>query len=609
MKELFIVLLVGFAQGFHFLRTPLTPQRWIFAQQQRSSSQTRLSYAMDDDNSRMGNTTRGSWIIPLSDPILTSLVSTGALSSYTIKQMKELLVARRLPVSGNKAELIERLENYVNEVKKEEAAAPKPQPQYQQEQQAPTISVGFFVNVNQTNDELFLFRRDNDNPTQEQVDDYFLSEPNPSPEEVVQILQRTVKWKKNHKIDVLTGDKLSFVMSSLESMLFQLTTEQLHNATVRTLMCMQVIPLADIERSGSSYSIFTILHSYTSYLRFDAVCPRVVYVGMLRIALHLLHLSRQRNINFTAIGVARMCYGLVKMSSLSPEIRDIISVLIDIVHNSQEQFGAQAISTALYGLKGMNSEYFEVRMLLNELTNKVKNCREKLRAVDIGLALYGLQSMKSKYDEVQSLLAVLLEKTKDCHKKMTAQEVCMALYGLKGMSCRQVEVRSMLVWLTERAKECPQEFGPHRVAMSLYGLQYMSSEYTEIRQLLRVLTKKMMESEKKYNAATVIMASHGLQMKSSKHSAVRKLVMVLADKIAECEEQLSPQKYRQSMVWLQDMQMEHAEARKLFIALTRLKSEDKEEENSLVDEVSRPTDFLYTYGLVQNHNFSNLHNV
>ena len=50
---------------------------------------------------------------PLTDPILASLVKNGALSSYTIKHMKVMLVARRLPVSGSKAQLIERLENYV----------------------------------------------------------------------------------------------------------------------------------------------------------------------------------------------------------------------------------------------------------------------------------------------------------------------------------------------------------------------------------------------------------------------------------------------------------------------------------------------------------------
>ena len=93
---------------------------------------------------------------PVSDPKLASLVSNGALSSYTIKHMKVMLAARQLPVSGKKAELIERLENYVNGVKKgKEPRAPRPplpqqQPQ-QQQQQAPGIPVGFLVRLHGLN--------------------------------------------------------------------------------------------------------------------------------------------------------------------------------------------------------------------------------------------------------------------------------------------------------------------------------------------------------------------------------------------------------------------------------------------------------------------------
>ena len=91
---------------------------------------------------------------PLSDPALASLINTRGLMSYTMKQMKVMLAARRLPVSGSKAELIERLENYVNGVKKvKEPRVPRPpqqpQPQYhhRQYQQASGIPEGYFVRL------------------------------------------------------------------------------------------------------------------------------------------------------------------------------------------------------------------------------------------------------------------------------------------------------------------------------------------------------------------------------------------------------------------------------------------------------------------------------
>ena len=97
--------------------------------------------------------------ISVSDQTLASLVRAGALKSYTIKDMKVMLATRHLHVSGNKAVLIERLENFVNGVKqvKEPRAPPsqqqpKPPPQYQQRQQAPGgIPVGFLVRLHGLN--------------------------------------------------------------------------------------------------------------------------------------------------------------------------------------------------------------------------------------------------------------------------------------------------------------------------------------------------------------------------------------------------------------------------------------------------------------------------
>ena len=102
-----------------------------------------------------------------------------------------------------------------------------------------------------SSDAFFLFDRNNDNPTQGEVDAYFRSNPDPSPQEVVDILLLSVMWKKKKKIDVLSGDKLHLVMSALQRMSSILNLSQLLFATVRILECLQVVPLVDIEQSGS----------------------------------------------------------------------------------------------------------------------------------------------------------------------------------------------------------------------------------------------------------------------------------------------------------------------------------------------------------------------
>ena len=100
-------------------------------------------------------------------------------------------------------------------------------------------------------DALFLFDRNYNNPTQRDVDAYFRSKPDPTPEQVVDILQRTVTFKKKKNIDVLYGDRLLIVLSSLHRVLSDLKLSKLRHATVGIMGSLQVIPLDDIDKSGT----------------------------------------------------------------------------------------------------------------------------------------------------------------------------------------------------------------------------------------------------------------------------------------------------------------------------------------------------------------------
>ena len=129
-------------------------------QQFRASKENPVKAAKTTKHTSSTNAESGAVpAVSVSDQTLESLVRAGALKSYTIKDMKVMLAARHLHVSGNKAVLIERLENFVNGVKqvKEPRAPPsqqqpKPPPQYQQRQQAPGgIPVGFLVRLHGLN--------------------------------------------------------------------------------------------------------------------------------------------------------------------------------------------------------------------------------------------------------------------------------------------------------------------------------------------------------------------------------------------------------------------------------------------------------------------------
>ena len=77
----------------------------------------------------------------------------------------------------------------------------------------------------------------------------------------------------------------------------------------------------------------------------------------------------------------------------------------------------------------MSSMYPEVRQLVGVLVDKVKSCEEPLNAQNFGDAVYGLQSMRSEYPEVRQLVEVLVDKVKSCEEPLGEQALGNALYG------------------------------------------------------------------------------------------------------------------------------------------------------------------------------------
>ena len=132
---------------------------------------------------------------------------------------------------------------------------------------------------------------------------------------------------------------------------------------------------------------------------------------MLSVAIEFLKSSLDRNVRFTAIGVSRMLYGLQSMSSNSPEVRSILSLLSHVVNNCQEALDIQAVGNTLYGMQGMNSKYDEVQSLLVALTDKVNECPENIDAQAFSNALYGLQCTDADDATVRRLLRVLRNKS------------------------------------------------------------------------------------------------------------------------------------------------------------------------------------------------------
>ena len=101
-------------------------------------------------------------------------------------------------------------------------------------------------------DQSVYFSRNNENPSQTEVNAHFRENLDPTPQEIANILQLTVYWKKKKRIDMLAGNNLFVVMSSVQRMLPMFNLPQLRNVTVGVLDSLQVISSRDdMEKSGS----------------------------------------------------------------------------------------------------------------------------------------------------------------------------------------------------------------------------------------------------------------------------------------------------------------------------------------------------------------------
>jgi hypothetical protein len=167
------------------------------------------------------------------------------------------------------------------------------------------------------------------------------------------------------------------------------------------------------------------------------------------------------------------------MSSASPEVRMLLSVLTEKLNDSSAIMDSQAIGNALYGIQSMSSDAPEVRALLIALTAKVKDTKEVLSPQHISNSLYGLQFMGSEHPEVRGLLRVLTVKMRECSERFTPHAIGNVLYGLQSMSSEVVAVEALLTALTAKMRDIAEPFSAQSISAALYGLGGLTSGILE----------------------------------------------------------------------------------------------------------------------------------
>ena len=107
----------------------------------------------------------------------------------------------------------------------------------------------------------FYFHTDTQNPTQQEVDEFFRQKPVLHFKEIPSIFMSAVSWKKKHNIDVLSDDNLAFVTESIMNMLSQVEGMQFVNAghliklTVSVVTGLPTIASTNIHLTGHSWVV------------------------------------------------------------------------------------------------------------------------------------------------------------------------------------------------------------------------------------------------------------------------------------------------------------------------------------------------------------------
>ena len=126
--------------------------------------------------------------------------------------------------------------------------------------------------------------------------------------------------------------------------------------------------------------------------------------------LDLLNNFHASNRPLNAINLATIFFRAAKSRAQLPP--HIITYITEKLHGEDAQeFGHQAVGNAVYGLQCMGDSP-EVKDLLKVLIIKVQTCSDELTGQEIGNALYGLQRL-SDSEEVLQLVAALTTKVQE----------------------------------------------------------------------------------------------------------------------------------------------------------------------------------------------------
>eukprot|EP01035_Chromulina_nebulosa_P025611 gene25611-33443_t len=312
-----------------------------------------------------------------------------------------------------------------------------------------------------------------------------------------------------------------------------------------------LIKHADVVISAEDLNkLFLSLIYFSKSIRWNSAGPNTLEAANFLVAL-TAQVQACKDMNTDDVSVA--LYGCQRLSSVCPEVLQLICALIPKLNSCPDALSAKGVGNALYGLRNLHASNPEVLELVRSLTPKVRACKETMNAESVSMAIQGLKNLRSEYEEVIELLKALLPKIRSFGVGyFNSYLLVMSLNSLQNFRSHHVE----------KVSTCRDGLNNFEVGMALCGLQNLDSAQPQVLDLVWALIpliqldgpitneqgthdsdgegihgydNGMSTHDVRLSAPQVGMVMYGLRSLSSQHSEVLQLVGAVVPMVAACE--------------------------------------------------------------------------
>jgi hypothetical protein len=211
--------------------------------------------------------------------------------------------------------------------------------------------------------------------------------------------------------------------------------------------------------------------------------------GLLKLVDVIIAKTKVCHCRLTVSDVIMYLNGLSCLRFDGPHLRELLSVLLPHLKNSERALNGSTLCNILFELRGMSSESVEVRALLQFVGEKLAQMEFRRLPSELsdvsGPAVYVLQSMYQKQVAIRNLLPSDL--------------MGQALYGLQNMSHEHVEVRNVLRTLRTLLSQPNGISDAAFTSSSLCILRAMNPGSHDVSEMIDMLSSKLPCSRHSWN--------------------------------------------------------------------------------------------------------------